>query len=138
VNAASRSAAPAALSALTAALMPKCPLCLIAIASAFGVELPLIGRALLPLLVVFLAAAVSLIIRAALRNGHPAAAVAACACAALVVVQRIAVLPALVGHAAVALLVLAALLASRARREHACDGCRMAAGCAPSRRTPNL
>jgi hypothetical protein len=115
VSATARNALAASLPAIGAALLPKCPLCLLAVASSIGVEISFLGSSLMPLLVIALALSVTLIVRAARRNGQIAAAVMAGTAAALLIAQRAWSLPSAVGHGAVLVLVLAAVITAQPR-----------------------
>jgi mannose/fructose/N-acetylgalactosamine-specific phosphotransferase system component IID len=105
-----RKALVAMLPAIGAALLPKCPLCLLAIASTIGVELSFLGASLLPLLAIAVSVSLTLIVRGARRTGHTAGAAVACVAAPMVIAQRLFSLPSMLGHAAVAVLIVAAFV----------------------------
>src|SRR3954468_23113626 len=104
-----RAAVTAALPTIAAALLPKCPLCLVAIASSVGLELPLLAPALLPLMVILLAISLTLIFRASRRCGHFGGSVLASVAVPLLIAQRVFAMPAFVAHGSVLLLVAAAI-----------------------------
>jgi hypothetical protein len=112
-----RTVVAATLPAIAAALVPKCPLCVIAIAGSIGLELPLNIPSPLPLMMLFVAISLTLILRAARRNDRVIGAVLACAAAALLIAQRVFAMPGVWGHAAVVLLVVSAMLTRNAKKE---------------------
>jgi hypothetical protein len=113
MSAAGRTSLAATLPAITAALLPKCPMCLAAIAGSIGLELPLNAPSLLPLLILFLAISLRLILRAARRNSRPIGAAVACVAAPLLIAQRAFAMSSTVGHVAVLMLVVAAVVTAR-------------------------
>ncbi|HEV7922255.1 MAG TPA: hypothetical protein VGR02_15830 [Thermoanaerobaculia bacterium] len=103
--------ATASAAALGAALLPKCPLCFLAIASAVGLNLS--ASWLLPLTLTSLAVSLTLIGRLAIaRRRYGALAVAALA-AAILIAARLAGAPAVVMYGGALLMTGSAVAAGR-------------------------
>ncbi|MBV9495431.1 MAG: hypothetical protein JOZ54_14375 [Acidobacteria bacterium] len=103
----------ASAAALGAAVLPKCPLCLLALGSAVGISFT--GPSLRALSVAFAALSFAIIGRQAIANKRYGALVLAALAAALLVFARLRDAPPLVMFVAAALLAGGAIVAGRMR-----------------------
>ena len=101
--------AVASFAAIGAALTPKCPLCLMAIASGLGLPLSALGRWLLPLTIVLLLVSLTCMAWAARARGRYAAFALAVAGAAIVIVARLVFVNVLATTAGAMTMVVAAM-----------------------------
>ncbi|HKO54950.1 MAG TPA: hypothetical protein VJ276_03665 [Thermoanaerobaculia bacterium] len=100
--------------AVGAGLLPKCPLCFLALGSAAGLELR--GAWLAPLVAVCVGTSLLLIGRMAAAQRRWWPLLTAAAAAAIVIAARIGGAPPLVTHAGALLMAVAALSAGRTQR----------------------
>lgn len=110
--------ASASAAALGAALMPKCPLCLMVLATAAGINLS--ATWLLPLTIACLAVSLTLIGRVAITGKRYGALAVATAAAAILITARLTAAPPAVMYGAALLMTGSAVAAGRRCASAAC------------------